>query len=127
MAAHSERAGVTGSAKGTIAIWKIRLTPRTHSHFRPTFPIRLEWLVGLPHDRHVATNVQEAVVAGSGHWLMEERPAETVALIRGFLDASPEERLTPAEYEFPVRGNPGTGSSGVAGIQTVVLKGDPNQ
>src|SRR6266566_357188 len=56
--------------------------------FRPTFPIRLEWLVGLPHDRHVATNVQEAVVAGSGHWLMEERPAETVALIRTFLDAA---------------------------------------
>src|ERR1700756_3887431 len=77
--------------------------------------------------RNVATNVQEAVVAGSGHWLMEERPEETVALIRGFLDASPEERLTPAEYEYPQRGNPGTGSSGVAGIQTVVLKGDPNQ
>ena len=77
--------------------------------------------------RHVATNVREAVVAGSGHWLMEERPVETVALIRGFLDASPEERLTPAEYEYPQRGNPGTGSSGVAGIQTVVLKGDPNQ
>jgi pimeloyl-ACP methyl ester carboxylesterase len=38
--------------------------------------------------RHVATNVQEAVVAGSGHWLMEERPVETVALIRGFLDAA---------------------------------------
>jgi pimeloyl-ACP methyl ester carboxylesterase len=38
--------------------------------------------------RHVATNVQEAVVAGSGHWLMEERPLETVALIRRFLDAS---------------------------------------
>jgi len=38
--------------------------------------------------RHVATNVQEAVVAGSGHWLMEERPAETVALIRNFLDAN---------------------------------------
>jgi pimeloyl-ACP methyl ester carboxylesterase len=38
--------------------------------------------------RHVATNVQEVVVAGSGHWLMEERPVETVALIRGFLDAS---------------------------------------
>jgi pimeloyl-ACP methyl ester carboxylesterase len=38
--------------------------------------------------RHVATNVQEVVVGGSGHWLMEERPAETVALIRGFLDAS---------------------------------------
>jgi pimeloyl-ACP methyl ester carboxylesterase len=38
--------------------------------------------------RHVATYVQEAVVAGSGHWLMEERPAYTVALIRNFLDSS---------------------------------------
>lgn len=38
--------------------------------------------------RHVATNVQEAVVAGSGHWLMEERPEDTVKLIRDFLDAS---------------------------------------
>jgi len=37
--------------------------------------------------RHVATNVRGAVVAGSGHWLMEERPAETVALIRNFLDS----------------------------------------
>ena len=36
--------------------------------------------------RHVATNVREAVVVGSGHWLMEERPVETVGLIRGFLD-----------------------------------------
>src|SRR5215470_10868308 len=91
--------------------------------------------------RHVATNVQEAVVAGSGHWLMEERPEYTVTLIRNFLDsaqgAAPttaasaidlgEKRLTPAEYEFPQRGNPGTGSSGVGGIETVVLKGDPNQ
>jgi len=83
--------------------------------------------------RYVATNVQEAVVAGSGHWLMEERPAETVALLRSFLDAassasgSGEERLSPAEYKIPGQGNPGTGSSGVAAIQTVVLKGDPNQ
>jgi len=38
--------------------------------------------------RHVATNVREAVVTGSGHWLMEERPAETVAPIRKFLDSS---------------------------------------
>jgi pimeloyl-ACP methyl ester carboxylesterase len=34
--------------------------------------------------RHVATNVREAVVKGSGHWLMEERPAETVALFGAF-------------------------------------------
>ena len=38
--------------------------------------------------RHVATNVQEVVVKGSGHWLMEERPAETVVLIRSFLETS---------------------------------------
>lgn len=37
--------------------------------------------------RHVATNVQEAVVPGAGHWLMEERPAYTVTLIRNFLDS----------------------------------------
>src|SRR5246127_303060 len=36
--------------------------------------------------RHVAVNVQEECVIGSGHWLMEERPAYTVALIRKFLD-----------------------------------------
>lgn len=77
--------------------------------------------------RHVATNVEEAVVKGSGHWLMEERPAETVALIRTFLDASPEERFSPADFKFPGKGNPGTGSSGIAGIQTVVLKGDPDR
>ena len=92
--------------------------------------------------RHVAVNVREAVVAGSGHWLMEERPSETVTLIRNFLDSPQaeapavvpaagsasglgEERLTPAEFEFPQHGNPGTGSSGVGGIETVVLKGDP--
>ena len=44
--------------------------------------------------RHVATNVQEEVVAGSGHWLMEERPAYTVALIRKFLDG-PASAPTP--------------------------------
>lgn len=39
--------------------------------------------------RHVATNVEEEVVAGSGHWLMEERPEYTVALIRKFIDGPP--------------------------------------
>ncbi|HEV2717784.1 MAG TPA: alpha/beta fold hydrolase, partial [Terriglobales bacterium] len=91
--------------------------------------------------RHVATNVQEAVVTGSGHWLMEESPTYTVNLIRNFLDspqapatlastAAPdpgEKRVTPTEYVFPQKGNPGTGSSGVGGIETVALKGDPNQ
>jgi pimeloyl-ACP methyl ester carboxylesterase len=39
--------------------------------------------------REVATNVQQEVVTGSGHWLMEEKPVYTVALIRKFLDARP--------------------------------------
>src|ERR1700693_920471 len=65
--------------------------------------------------RHVATNVQEEVVAGSGQWLVEERRAYSVALIRKFIDGPPgaptvasgargdsnEERFTPAEYKFP--------------------------
>jgi hypothetical protein len=64
--------------------------------------------------RNVATNVQEEVMQGSGHWLMEEKPAYTVALIRKFLDGpvaahharnvsgdSNEERLNHAEYNVP--------------------------
>jgi pimeloyl-ACP methyl ester carboxylesterase len=35
--------------------------------------------------RFVATNVTGAVIAKSGHWLMEEQPAATVAAIRDFL------------------------------------------
>jgi pimeloyl-ACP methyl ester carboxylesterase len=35
--------------------------------------------------RNVAENVREAVVPGSGHWLMEESPTVTVGLIRDFL------------------------------------------
>src|SRR5690242_241635 len=91
--------------------------------------------------RNVAVNVQEAVVPGSGHWLMEESPAYTVKLVRDFLDSPAptssvlatsdndpgEKRLPPSEFKFPEQGNPGTGSSGVGGIQTVVLKGDPNE
>ncbi len=49
--------------------------------------------------RNLATNVQEAVVPGSGHWLMEESPVYTVALIRKFIDSPPAAGTssTPAE------------------------------
>ncbi|WP_394781859.1 alpha/beta fold hydrolase [Undibacterium sp.] len=77
--------------------------------------------------RHVAVNVEQAVIQGSGHWLMEEKPIQTVKLLRRFLDASPEIRLSTGDYKFPDEKIPGTGSSGVPGIQTIVLKGDPNQ
>jgi pimeloyl-ACP methyl ester carboxylesterase len=36
--------------------------------------------------RFVAGDVTELVIANSGHWLMEEQPAATVAAIRAFLD-----------------------------------------
>jgi pimeloyl-ACP methyl ester carboxylesterase len=36
--------------------------------------------------RAAATDVQELVIQNSGHWLMEEQPAATVAAIRAFLD-----------------------------------------
>jgi pimeloyl-ACP methyl ester carboxylesterase len=35
--------------------------------------------------RAAATNVHEVVIAGSGHWLMEEQPAATIAAVRKFL------------------------------------------
>ena len=38
--------------------------------------------------RAAATDVTEAVVPDAGHWLMEEQPAATVKLVRGFLDRS---------------------------------------
>ncbi len=37
--------------------------------------------------RNAADNVTELVVPGAGHWLMEEAPTQTIAAIRGFLDA----------------------------------------
>jgi pimeloyl-ACP methyl ester carboxylesterase len=36
--------------------------------------------------RSVATDVTSVVIANSGHWLMEEQPAATIAAIRGFLE-----------------------------------------
>jgi pimeloyl-ACP methyl ester carboxylesterase len=39
--------------------------------------------------RFVATHVTGQVIANSGHWLMEEQPAATVAAIRAFLDQKP--------------------------------------
>ena len=35
--------------------------------------------------RAAAEDVREVVIADSGHWLMEEQPAATIATLRGFL------------------------------------------
>jgi uncharacterized RmlC-like cupin family protein len=65
---------------------------------------------------------------------MEENPSATVAAIRSFLDTSMlgskpgpggELRLTAVEVDGLARGGAGVGTSGVAGIQTTILSGDP--
>jgi pimeloyl-ACP methyl ester carboxylesterase len=80
--------------------------------------------------RNAAADVREAIVPGAGHWLMEENTAYTVALVRDFLNGNQhagESRVAPGEYQFPGGARSGgTGTSEVAGIQTIVLKGDPN-
>ncbi len=79
-------------------------------------------------------NVRERVIPGAGHWLMEEQPAATVAAIRGFLDDRPTAASdghlgqTALSFEqtqtMPMAGA-GAGTSGLSGIRTVLLYGDP--
>jgi pimeloyl-ACP methyl ester carboxylesterase len=38
--------------------------------------------------RAAATDVQEDIISGSGHWIMEENPQATTTLVRGFLAGS---------------------------------------
>jgi pimeloyl-ACP methyl ester carboxylesterase/quercetin dioxygenase-like cupin family protein len=79
--------------------------------------------------RFAADDVHEVVMADSGHWLMEEQPKATVAAIRAFLGAGAplkEARLTTSEVDALARGEGGAGTSGLSGVQTTVLSGDPN-
>ena len=39
--------------------------------------------------RAAASDVREGIISGSGHWIMEENPQATVALVRAFLAESP--------------------------------------
>ena len=79
--------------------------------------------------RFAADDVREVVIAGSGHWLMEEQPQATVAAIRAFLGASAgrlaQARLASAEVDSLERRGGGAGTSGLSGVQTTILSGDP--
>jgi pimeloyl-ACP methyl ester carboxylesterase/quercetin dioxygenase-like cupin family protein len=80
--------------------------------------------------RFAADDVHEAVVPGSGHWLMEEQPQRTVATIRAFLDSGgtlAQARMTSADVDALARRGAGAGTSGLSGIQTTVLSGMPDQ
>ena len=79
--------------------------------------------------RFAADDVHQVVIADSGHWLMEEQPQATVAAIRAFLNSGAplaHARLTLTEIDALPRGGAGAGTSGLSGIQTTVLSGDPN-
>jgi hypothetical protein len=81
-----------------------------------------------------AVNVEERVIADAGHWLMEEQPATTVRAIRDFLDAKPQHaekgRLGSAALSLeetqamPLAGA-GAGTSGLSGVRTRLIYGDP--
>jgi pimeloyl-ACP methyl ester carboxylesterase/uncharacterized RmlC-like cupin family protein len=79
--------------------------------------------------RFAASDVQEAVVPDSGHWIMDENPDATVAIVRGFLDAmaARQARLTPAEITALPTNSAGAGTSGVSTIRTTILSGDPGR
>jgi pimeloyl-ACP methyl ester carboxylesterase/uncharacterized RmlC-like cupin family protein len=82
--------------------------------------------------RFAADDVKELVIPNSGHWLMEEQPKLTIAAIRTFLQGSSpiaalaQARLTPAEVDAIPRSGGGPGTSGLNGVQTTVLSGNPN-
>ncbi len=80
--------------------------------------------------RIVAADVTGVVIPNSGHWLMEEQPAATVAAIAEFLRrppraGEPQLRLSPAEVAGIAHGSTGAGTSGLQSIETTVLLGDP--
>jgi pimeloyl-ACP methyl ester carboxylesterase/quercetin dioxygenase-like cupin family protein len=85
--------------------------------------------------RLVATNVKGVVVTGSGHWLIDEAPDKVIPELVAFLDGPTraqdagmrQRRLDPKEIGSLAASGPGAGTSGVSGIRTRVLKGDPSQ
>ena len=79
--------------------------------------------------RFAADDVHQVVINDSGHWLMEEQPQATVAAIRAFVSSGAplaQARRTSAEIDALPRSGAGAGTSGLSGIQTTILSGDPN-
>jgi len=78
-----------------------------------------------------ASNVQGKIIPGSGHWLIDEAPQTVIPALAAFLNqsrtAASGVRLTVGEIDSLPPIGAGTGTSGVSGIQTRVLTGNPNQ
>ena len=77
----------------------------------------------------VATNATSVILPNTGHWVMEENPRGTTDALSRFLGASssalPQMRMTPADVAVNQTGSDQIGSSGLAGVSTKVLFGDP--
>ena len=77
----------------------------------------------------VASNVRSAVITNSGHWIMEEQPDQALALLVPFVDSAPtqaaQKRLTSSEIDALPARVAGAGTSGLPGVSTRVLYGDP--
>jgi quercetin dioxygenase-like cupin family protein len=63
---------------------------------------------------------------------MEEKPEQVIPALVSFLDGGSKKtsanvRMTAPEIDAQDKVGPGAGTSGVAGIQTGTLKGDPTQ
>ena len=81
--------------------------------------------------RLVATNATSVILPNTGHWVMEENPSGATNALTRFLGASssalPQMRMTPAEIAANQTGSDQIGSSGLAGVSTKVLFGDPSR
>ena len=85
----------------------------------------------------VATKAESLVLPNTGHWVMEERPRETMDALMRFLGAVPratatsstlgQMRLTPVEVRASQSGSDQIGSSGLPGVSTKVVFGDPSK
>ena len=81
--------------------------------------------------RLVATNVNGIIVPGSGHWLIDEAPDAVLPPLVEFLDGErgkgAELRLAPTDIDRVAPGGATAGTSGVSGIRTRILRGDPTR
>jgi pimeloyl-ACP methyl ester carboxylesterase/quercetin dioxygenase-like cupin family protein len=85
----------------------------------------------------VATDAASVILPNTGHWVMEESPQQTMDALTRFLGASdasmrasstiPQLRLTPDEVRANQTGSNQIGSSGLPGVSTKVISGDPSK
>lgn len=82
----------------------------------------------------IAPTATVLVLPDTGHWLMEERPNETVKALMEFLSnhgrtasTTPRLRMTPDDIRASGTRADLIGSSGLPGVTTRVLAGDPSQ